>query len=51
MGNDCTAKLQRFVETGEIVAENPERETWDEQSAELLDAAGYNEEHAPETDP
>lgn len=48
MGSDCTAKLQRFLETGEIVAENPFRETWKKQGGTLLDAAGYSESEGGE---
>ena len=50
MGRDCTAKLQRFVETGEIAPENPAREIWDEQSEILINAAGGYEEHDPGAD-
>lgn len=41
MGSDCTAKLQRFLETGEIVSENPYKKIWEEQSDILLDGAQY----------
>lgn len=41
MGGDCAAKLMRFIETGEIVAENPRKEILAEQSEILLDGAQY----------
>lgn len=41
MGNDCTAKLIRFIDTGEIVAENPRKEMLVEQSEILLEGAQY----------
>ncbi|MDO8590616.1 MAG: hypothetical protein Q7R65_01415 [bacterium] len=43
-GSDCTAKLLRFKETGQIVAENPKKEIWDEQSDILLEGAEYEKD-------